>query len=83
MYQTQDVDIQMKGVINGKLQIRIGRVPNRASVPLIVDMNLEQFDHFSASVQIQLRVQQYCHEQKLAFGNNFESPNNACIDLLR
>ena len=65
------------------MQFGISRVPTRPSVPLNEGMNLEQFEHCCARVLIQPRVQQYSHEQSLSTEHEFQSPNNACTDLLR
>ena len=51
--------------IKGELQFGIGRVPNRASAPLNEDMNWAQFEHCSAHLPIQPRLQQYSPEQSM------------------
>ena len=55
----------MKDGLNGELQFGMSRLRNRASVPLKEDMNLEQLEHCSARVLIQLRVQQNTHEENM------------------
>ena len=65
LYQSQHVDKQMKDLIIGKLQFGIRRIRNQATVPLNKGMNLVHFEHSSARVPIQPRVQQNSHEQNM------------------
>ena len=61
----------MKDVIDGELHLGKGRVPNQASVPLNGDLKLELFEHCSASVRRQPRVQQYSYQQNLSIEHEF------------
>ena len=74
MYRSQHVGKQMKHVINGELKLGVGSVPNRKSVPLNEDMNLEQHEHYSARVSIQPIVQQNSHEQNVKLKHESQAP---------
>ena len=46
-------------------------------------MGLKLFEHYSSRVPIQPRVVQGSHERNMSTEHEFQSPNNACTDLLR
>ena len=65
------------------MQYGINRVLNQAKVLLNGNINLEQFEHCSARVPIQSRVQKFSLERNLSTEHENQSPKYACTDLLR
>ena len=51
----------------------MSRVPNQASVTLNKNTNLENFEHCSTRVSIQLRVQRNSYEQKMLFEQKMQT----------
>ena len=64
----------MKDLINGELQFGVRCILNRASIPLNEDKKLKQFEHCSACVPVQSRVQQNSLKQNLSIGHRIQVP---------